>query len=180
MTARMLGLAALALASHVAVAAEIKTTVDPAAEFARYPTFSFLEPDPKAKGAITDKKVRERLRYMIAVQLNGRGYKPAAPGKTGELGVNFTGHAQPKERVFMVGRPTSPYSYGWGQTDLGGTDSLNYREGRLIVDLVDIANSKLLWRAHIEEALTAGYSEENWKKAERALADAFKKLPAPR
>lgn len=170
---------ALALATQVGWAADVKTTADPAADFGRYATFTFLEPDPKAKGAITDSRVRERLRYMIAMHLNSRGYKPAPPGKTGELGVHFSGHAQPKESVMMTGRP-GPYSYGWGQTEVGGFSTMDYRDGNLVVDLVDLSNARLLWRAQIHQALTAGYSEENWKKADKALAEAFKQLPQRR
>ena len=171
--------AALALAAQVALAADVKTTADPAADFGRYATFTFLEPDPKAKGAITDSRVRERLRYMIAVHLNSRGYKPAPPGKTGELGVHFSGHADAKQRALMVGRP-GPYDYGWGNTEVGGISTMDYREGNLVVDLVDLSKGQLLWRAQVQQALTAGYSEENWKKADKALAEAFKKLPARR
>jgi hypothetical protein len=172
--------AALALAtSQAGWAADVKTAMDPGADLPRYGTFTFLEPDPKAKGAITDKQVRERLRYMIAVHLNSRGYKPAPPGKTGELGVHFSGHAQAKERALMTGRP-GPYSYGWGHTEVGGYSTMDYREGNLVVDLVDLSKGQLLWRAQIQQALTAGYSEENWKKADKALAEAFKNLPARR
>jgi hypothetical protein len=169
----------LAVALSPAGAAEVKTTADPAADFGRYATFTFLEPDPKAKGAITDPKVRERLRYMIAVHLNSRGYKPAPPGKSGDLGVHFSGHADPKQRAMMVGRP-GPYDYGWGHTEVGGFSTMDYRDGNLVVDLVDLSKSRLLWRAQIQQALTAGYSEENWKKADKALAEAFKKLPPRR
>jgi hypothetical protein len=179
MVAKACMAAALALAAQVALAADVRTTADPGADFGRYATFTFLEPDPKEKGAITDSKVRERLRYMIAVHLNSRGYKPAPPGKTGELGVHFSGHADAKQRALMVGRP-APYSYGWGNTELGGFSTMDYREGNLFVDLVDLSKSQLLWRAQIQQALTAGYSEENWKKADKALAEAFKKLPERR
>jgi hypothetical protein len=172
--------AAFALVTaHAASAADVKTTVDPAADLGRYGTFTFLEADPKAKGAITDSRVRERLRYMIAVHLNSRGYKPAPPGKTGDLGVHFSGHADPKQRAVMVGRP-GPYDYGWGNTEVGGFSVMDYREGNLVVDLVDLSKGQLLWRAQVQQALTAGYSEDNWKNADKALAEAFKKLPARR
>lgn len=170
---------AILLIAPAALAADVKTTIDPQADFTKYGTFTFLEPDPKAKGALTDKKVYDRLRYMIAQHLNKRGYQPAPPGKTSDLGVHFAGHVEPKQSVLMTGRP-GPYSYGWGRTELGGQDTLDYREGTLIVDLVDVSKSQLLWRTRIQEALTAGYSEENWKKADRALGEAFKKLPPRR
>lgn len=179
MIKRTLLMVLVMLAASAAAAADIQTTVDPKADFSKLQTFSFFEADPKAKGAITDKAVRERLRYLIAQHLNKKGYRPAAPGATADFGVNFAGHAEPKQRALMVGRP-GPYSYSWGQTELGGVEEMAYREGNLVVDLVDIGKGQLLWRARIQEALTAGYSEENWKKADRALTEAFKKLPQGR
>ncbi len=170
-------LALMMLTMGAAVAADIKTTADPSADLGKYRTFTFLEADPKGKGAITDKKAQERLRYMIAQQLNKRGYQPVPPGQTADLGVHFAGHVEPKQSVLMTGRP-GPYSYNWGRTELGGQDTYDYREGTLIVDLIDLAGNRLLWRTRIQEALTASYSEENWKKAERELGEAFKKLPA--
>jgi hypothetical protein len=171
--------ALLAVLAAPSRAAEVQVTSDSSADITRYPTFSFLQSDPKAKGAINDKMVRERLQYMIAMRLNALGYKPAPPGKTGELGVHITGEALPKQRVLMVGRP-GPHDYSWGRTELGGTSTMDYREGDFAVDLVDIEKGRLLWRARIKETLTTGYSEENWKKAEKALAQAFAKLPARR
>jgi hypothetical protein len=168
----------LILAS-VAVAADVQTTVDPKADFSRFRTFTFLQSDPTDKGAIADEKVRERLQYMIARQLNGRGYKPAAPGRVGDLGVHFTGHVVAKQRALMTGRP-APYSYSWGRGELGGQETLDYRQGTLFVDLVDLSRGQLVWRTRVSEALTSSYSEENWKKAERALGEAFKKLPQGR
>jgi len=171
--------AAILLMARMAMAADIKTTADPAADPGKYRTFVFLQADPKAKGVITDKKALERLRYMIATHLGKRGYKPVEPGKTAELGVHFAGHVEPKQSVLMTGRP-GPYSYNWGRVELGGQETYDYREGTLIVDLVELSGNRLLWRTRIQEALTASYSEENWKKVDRALDEAFRKLPQSR
>jgi hypothetical protein len=48
------------------------------------------------------------------------------------------------------------------------------------VDLVELATSRLVWRSRVSEALSAGYSEDNWKKLESALEQAFEKLPTRR
>lgn len=170
-------IAAGLLFATAAGAADVQVTADPKANLARYATFAFAEPDAKSKGAIADKAVRDRLRHLIAQHLNKRGYQPAPPGKTAELAVNVAGHVEAKQRVLMTGRP-GPLDYSWGRSEIGGTSTLDYREGTLIVDLVDVAGGQLLWRTRIQEALTAGYSEENWKKVDRSLGQAFQKLPA--
>jgi len=177
MFARTFLVAATLLLTGAVTAADVQTTVEPSADFAKFRTFAFLESEPKAKGAITDKRANERLRYMIAQHLGKRGYQPAAPGKPADLGVLVAGHVEPKQRVLMTGRP-GPYSYNWGHSELGGQSTLDYREGTLFVDLVDNSRDHLVWRTRITEALTAGYSEENWKKVDRSLGQAFQKLPA--
>ena len=178
MFARTLLVAAGLLLTGAVTAADVQTTVEPSADLSKFHTFTFLQADPKGKGAITDKRANERLRYMIAQHLNKRGFRPAPPGKTGELGVLFSGHVEEKQRVLMTGRP-GPYSYDWGRTQIGGESTLDYREGTLYVDLVDLSKNQLVWRTRFTEALTAGYSEENWKKVDKALAEAFKGLPKP-
>jgi hypothetical protein len=170
-----LSFAAVLLAGCEA-APKVQTTLDPQANMAGYRTFSFLESAPKAAGAITDERVRGRLRHMIAMQLMERGYTPATPGQAGDLGVHYTGQVAAKQSVLIVGTP-GPHDYGWGNRELGGYDTMSYREGTLFIDLVDISKRTLVWRAHVTEALTPGYSEENWKKVDRALDEAFKSLP---
>ncbi|MCC7486642.1 MAG: DUF4136 domain-containing protein [Burkholderiales bacterium] len=169
--------ALVALAPGLAQAAEVRTALETGADPAKFRTYSFVQPDPKAKGAIKDSRVRHRLEQLVGRQLMDRGYTPAAPGQVGEIGVNLAGHVEPKQKVFVVGRP-GPYDYGWGRTEIGGYRIHDYREGTLFVDVVDLAGKRLLWRAHITEALTQGYSEENFEKVNRALAEAFKTLPS--
>ena len=179
---KMLGagfLAAAPLLAACAAPAGIQTTLDPQADISRYRTYAFLEGGPKTEGAITDKRVNERLRHIIAVRLGASGYVPAALGQPADLGVHYAGKVVPKQSVLMVGRP-GPYDYSWGRTELGGYDTLDYREGTLYIDLVELATNRLVWRSRVSEALSVGYTEDNWKKLESALEQAFEKLPTRR
>ena len=173
-------LAAIAiLISTCATAAEVRTAREPDADPGKYRLYGFVQGDAKDKGVISDKRVQERLQRMVGRQLMDKGYTPAAPGQEAQLGVNIAGNVVPKQKVFMTGRP-GPYDYNWGRTELGGYTTEEYREGTLFVDVVDLAQGRLLWRARIAEAFTAGYSDENYKKADRAIAQAFKDFPARR
>jgi hypothetical protein len=153
--------------------------MEPGADPGKYRTFAFVQGDSKDKGAITDTYVQHRLQQMVGKQLAGKGYVATAPAQVAELGVNVAGHVVPKQRVFMTGNP-GPYDYNWGRIEPGGYQTVDYREGTLYVDVVDLGQGRLLWRARISEALTPGYSEENWKKVEQALGEAFKSLPPHR
>src|SRR5215510_16266360 len=157
----------------------IKTDLDPQIDITRYRTYAFLEGGPKTEGAITDKLANDRLRHMIAVRMGASGYMPAPRGEPADLGVYFSGKVVPKQSVLMVGRP-GPYDYSWGRTELGGYSTADYREGTLNIDVVELASNRLAWRSTIAEAFAAGYTEDNWKKLDRALDQAFEKLPARR
>ena len=168
---------AAALLSLCATAAEVRTARDPEADLRKYRIYTFVQGDPADKGVIADKVVQERLRRMVGRRLMDKGYTPAAPKQAAQLGINISGHVVPKQRVFVTGRP-GPYDYNWGRTEIGGYTTQDYREGTIFVDVVDLAKGELLWRAHITEAFTAGYSDENWKKADKAIAAAFKDFPS--
>ena len=172
-------LAGWALLSGCAAAAEVQTTVDPGANLAGYRAYAFLEVDPQAPGAITDAVAQRRIRSLLAKHLNAKGYAAARSGETADLGVHYSAQVVAKQRALMVGTQ-GPYSYAWGRTELVGTSTMDYRQGTLFVDLVDLAKGQLLWRTRVSEALSAGYSEENWTKIDRALGEAFKRLPQRR
>src|SRR5262252_6669906 len=169
-------LAAALLLLSCAAPPGIQTTLDPQVDISKYRTYAFLEGEPKTEGAITDKLVNDRLRHMIAVRLGANGYMPAASGQPADLGVYYAGKVVPKQSVLMVGRP-GPYDYSWGRTELGGYSTTEYREGTLSIDVVELASNRLAWRSTISEAVAVAYTEDNWKKIERALDQAFEKLP---
>ena len=175
-------LSCLAFAGLLAACAtaDVRTTMDPDANLAKFHDFVFLENTPAASvGAITDPMVRRRIEGLIAQQLAGRGYQMAPSERSADFAVYYTGKVEPKQRALVVGRP-GPYDYSWGRTELGGESTMDYREGTLFIDIVDLGSNKLMWRTRISEVFSAGYSEENWKKLDRALDEAFKNLPQRR
>ena len=160
-----------------AAAADVSPKPEVAANVAKFRTFAFVQGDPQQAGVVADKQVRHRLERMVTSQLMNKGYAPAAPGQKAELGVNMAGKVMDKQQVFLVDNPT-PYEYYRGRIEAGGYDTAQYREGTVQVDIIDLGQPRLLWNTRIEQELSAGYSEENWKKVERAMAAAFKSLPA--
>jgi hypothetical protein len=169
--------ALLMLLSACAAAADTTAKSKAGADIVKYRTFAFVKGDPQQEGVVADRQVRHRLERMVTSQLMNKGYAPAAPGQKAELGVNMAGKVMDKQQVFLVDNPT-PYEYYRGRIEAGGYDTAQYREGTVQVDIIDLGQPRLLWNTRIEQELSAGYSEENWKKVERAMAAAFKSLPA--
>ena len=150
MTIRTMYLAVFTLLTACASAPDVQTSVAPGADPAKYRTFTFAQANAGATGAITDNRVHDRVRYMIAEQLVSRGYFPAPPGQAADLGVHFAGHVDPKHEILVVGRP-GPYTYGWGPSEVGGYQSVDYRQGTLFVDVFHVEDRRLLWRARISD-----------------------------
>ena len=74
MTIRTMYLAVFPLLTACASAPDVQTSVAPGADPAKYRTFA--QANAGATGAITDNRVHDRVRYMIAEQLVSRGYFP--------------------------------------------------------------------------------------------------------
>lgn len=169
----------LALLAGCASAPAFRTTLEPGAEPARLRSFVFVARDPAAADTIADPLAQRRLQQLVARQLAARGYVGAAPGQAAEIGVAIGGRAQPRSRV-LIGAGAGAFDVNSGQIDAAAGRAIDYREGVLDIELVDLARGRPLWRAHIEETLTPGYAEENWQRLERALDGAFRELPPHR
>jgi len=72
-----------------------------------------------------------------------------------------------------------PWRYGWGGA--GGMSTTTVQQipvGQLVVELGDVKNKNLLWRATASDTLS-DKAEKNEKKINNAVAKMFKKYPPP-
>ena len=169
----------LGLLAACASAPNVSSTLVPGADPGKYRTFVFIEADTKPIGVMADSQVQRRLQQLVASQLAAKGYTPVAGDARAELGVSIAGQVVAKERVLMAGSPGA-YDEHRGRVERGGYQTTDYREGTLYIDIIDLAQSKPMWSTQFIETLSAGYSDENWNRVDRALDEAFKNLPAHR
>ena len=66
--------------------------------------------------------------------------------------------------------------YGWGVSYGGGVTTVEYKEGTLILDLVESAKKQLVWRATIVGTLQDS-AEQNTELGNKAIAKAFEDYP---
>ena len=148
-------LAALFVASLTACASslEVRSDVDPAADFSRYKTWNFFDP-LGVEGGYNSPIFGELFRESITAQMNQRGYRQAA---NPDLYVNVTIRGDDKVKMksytapYMSGayyhRPGGPY-YGSAVGVGVGTVSraTKVTEASIFVDLVDNATDRLVWQ----------------------------------
>ena len=124
----------------------VTTDHDPSAHFGTLHTYAWRPgpqqgvDDPRFDSTLIDKRVRAAVDRVLAA----KGYRTAAPGSTAGFLVGY--HAVVRQRT-SVQTINSWYGYrvgGWR----GGppTYAHDYEEGTLLIDVIDPATMKLLWR----------------------------------
>jgi Domain of unknown function (DUF4136) len=144
---RILPLAlAAALIAACASKPEIRSNLDPTADFSKYRTFAFYD-EATGRKAAYESFGNQYIKTAIAREMQARGLQQA--GDAPDLLVNI--HVETKDKVRVSETPSAGYGYygyrggmyGWGAGVSTTVD--NYTEGTLNIDVIDRAASKLLW-----------------------------------
>jgi len=152
---KFLRLCSILLASALLVACantpQIRTDLDPQADFSSYRTFAFIEPLATIQAGYTN-LLTERLKGAVQIQMQARGYVLNA--QSPDLLVNFNTKTQ--QRTDYVAPPPPPwggYYYGyrtgfynsWDGYAGMGPQVIQYVEGILNIDLVDARRRQMVW-----------------------------------
>jgi hypothetical protein len=145
--------AALLACSHAAV----QTEFDPKAEYARYRTWTWIAqpPGPEQAPAIQNPAVLALVRAAVERELGARGLARAS-GAEPDLLVAVHGFARDRIQVNTYGyaMPVGPYGM-YGAPAAYGTEVRQYRDGTLILDLVDGRTKQLVWRGTASDTVSS-------------------------
>src|SRR5262245_53487626 len=134
----------LALILPACTTFDVKTEHDPTADFSRYRTFVFADPADIGEERTPDEvALRDRIEPAIAEELKDKGFQFLQPDQQADLAVYYWVNIQAKRRKAW-GR-----GYSWGARYGGGVTSYPYREGTLVLDLVEPTKRELVGRATI-------------------------------
>ena len=147
------------------------TNFMPGTNFATYRTF-VQSPPPTERvkslpgySAITGQQIED----MIASELQSKGFRPAA-AEDADLLVAFSVSGQPRTDVTSTGG-----GYGYGGWGGGGTFTTHYVVGRLVIDIFDNRNRKLLWHGWADKEIFKPSSDN--KGAEQVVQAIMKEFP---
>lgn len=148
----------------------VRTDYDRSVKIAEFRTFNWLDKqgieernNPLYYNELNDKRIRE----AVIKQLTGKGYvQDSADPK---LKVHY--HIVIEDKTQVRSDTYSPY---WIKSE---RDVYTYREGTLIIDLMDARNEALLWRGWAISALS-DKDQMSDELINEAVAKIFGKLPA--
>jgi hypothetical protein len=114
---------------------------DPAYDFSKLKTFGFI---PITSEAGIDQLNADRLGEALKTNLMAKGFTLAEQADFG-IALFFT--KSTKTDITTTGGYGYGYGYGYrGYGGMGYTDIYQYDEGTLVIDFIDMAENKLVWR----------------------------------
>lgn len=132
----------LFLLSGCGTSITVNQDYDPAYDFAKLKTFGFI---PVTTEAGIDQLSASRLDEALKTNLTAKGFTLADKADFG-IALFFT--KSTKTDITSTGG--YGYGYGYGYRGYGGgmgyTDIYQYDEGTLVIDFIDMAENKLVWR----------------------------------
>ncbi|MFQ5638886.1 MAG: DUF4136 domain-containing protein [bacterium] len=148
----------------------VKSDYDREVDFVHYQTFKWM-PFPKGKRAQKTVKpnslLDKRIRRAVESQLREKGYEMV---RSGEADVLLAYHIGVKQRVDV-----SYVGYGYWRWPRGRVHAHRYKEGTLIVDMVDPNRKQLVWRGWAVGVV--GNVEVSEEKINQSVTKILEKFP---
>jgi hypothetical protein len=143
----------------------VSTDYDPDYNFSSLKTYGWLAMKRPAATdiRISNTLIEDRVRAAIEHELDGRGYRKLT-GETPDFYVAWLGGIDRKLRVDTIDRYYDPFRdgsfYGGYWPGYPRTYVREYEEGTLIIDFLDPATHKLIWRGTGSDYIEPGETPE--------------------
>lgn len=146
---------------------QVFTDYDRSAHLSEYQTFGWADPvfiearnNPLYYNELNDKRIKD----AVAVQMQTRNYKYS---DNPDLLIHY--HIIIEDKTAVRTDPYGYYGPYWMRTQV---DVYQYREGTLIIDLMDANNKNLLWRGWI----TSFLKNQGPEKMDASISDGVRKI----
>jgi len=148
----------------------IYTDYDSQADFSRYKTFKLLKSSKGRNklGTLDNQLNRVRIRRTVTSALQEKGYKPIKKGKADFLVATYI-TLQKKVDVTTYGY------YGWRHPGPRYREVRHYKQGSIVIDIIDGAQKQLVWRGVVEDALR--YEDNPEEDVQHAVEAVMKDFP---
>ncbi|MCB1596556.1 MAG: DUF4136 domain-containing protein [Gammaproteobacteria bacterium] len=148
----------------------------PDANFAAYRTFGW-QPPPAAGSEEPMRLLDSNIREAIRTEMTRRGYTEAKDDPDLWIAYETAADERLKSSPFRIGIGVGSFgSNVGGSVNVGSPSVQSYREGRLVIHVVDAAANRELWFGSIAGSMQKGSLEAD--AVARAVALAMQDLPA--
>lgn len=161
---------------------KVKYDFDSRASFTTYKTFDWYAASKHAKGktqGVENALMDRRVRYAVEKELGTKGFRLEAKADPDFLVTYY-----PIYETRRYKTTTGFVGWGWGfrPIHMGGrattTQVHSYREGTIVLEVVDFKTNELVWQAAAEGALNAVETPEEAEDIiQRAVRDLLESFP---
>jgi len=136
--------------------AKVNFDYDHTVDFSGYSTFAWLEREGSVEAQLPD-HLRIRLRRVTEEVLAEKGIDPSpAPPQTDLLLTYFYGATDELQINHVSYASYSPWGYGyWPGFNYGYTEVRSYKQGTLVLDIVDARTHQLVWMGILEKEVSS-------------------------
>ena len=152
---------------------------DPGVDFSKFKTFAIDNPKIPGDGLSRNPLLRKRVDEAIQNSLEQKGYKMVDKSEDADMVVVAHGRSQEKTQITDWG------TYGWYRPwwgPYGGrVDVSTYKEGTLVIDIVDMSDKELAWRGLATGIVEEGQTDPQkiQQKVNTIVAKIMKDFPPP-
>jgi hypothetical protein len=171
---------------------EVKTESDPKADFTVIQTYAWrpappikrdTPPDAISNPTLSDEALGPHIIAAVDRQLQARGLRQSDP-ETADVHVVYLGAISSAVSSSYLGEHYG-YITGWGSpvpAGLAPTTSLTgYQKGTIVVDVVQRAANRAIWRGSVETKIAEGRRlEDRIKRIDEAIERIFQRFPIRR
>lgn len=162
-------------------AQKIKVTYDKQADFSQFETYAWAE-----HGAVAHPMLAANVQGAIEDELNARGLHQVALNASPELIIQVYGSIDQEssltsnDPLYMATGGIPPFDPSFSgplTTGQYGNTTITIHKGQLVVDLIDAANKKLVWRGMSQQNLAAHNPDKLLSQVNTAISKMFKQYP---
>ena len=171
---------AFALALAACSSMKVQTEYDRNADFKGYRTYAWLlqQPGPEQPPEARDPRIREAVFRGVDQALASKGLTRVTPDQSPELLVAVHGWALNRIDVQTYGYHYAATPYGFYPTmATPAVEVRQYKDGTLIVDLVDARSKQMVWRGTATDTFNPGMEAQ---KAAEAVSKTLAEYPPPK
>jgi hypothetical protein len=162
----LIGLA-VALLLQACSSTNVTTDFDRQANFAKYRTFGWMPVPDNANQMFNNSLIRKHVQNAVTSALTAKGMHPSA----GSPDILIAYHMGVKDKIDVT---SWGYGYGrWGAWGGRNVDVHKYKEGTMVIDLVDPSTKELVWRGIGRGAVERGNPETSINKAVSEILEQY-------